>query len=54
MSISSSNSTRNFSEFDAGNIILFQIEYVGEKLMELIYLIKITAYSIFPQLRIIK
>ena len=50
-------SSERFSEFDAGNVILFQIKIFGKKIKEaylVMYFIKITAYPSFARLRIIR
>ena len=50
-------SSRRFSEFDAGNTILLKVNIFGRKKKETmlaIYLIKITAHSIFTRLRMIR
>ena len=50
-------SSANFSKFDAGNVILFQIKVFGRNIKETTlarYLIKVTEYRSFTRLKFIR
>ena len=49
-----STSSAKFSEFDTGNMILFQINVFGKETMLAKYFIKVAARSSFTRLRVIR